>query len=176
MTVMSVAVLIPVMPTTVAAVVVAVLVPFALFPALSLHFAFALMILIVTLIFRVVFPRFHEVHRPIASVVFLAVLAPIFCMTRRDVQIDGRRRYELRLDQHGLCVDESRWTLVADTDLTIYAGTTCPDSMTRMSRSPARLIPGPAISNARIVMTRILKILSKRDFSKICPEAPSVDI
>jgi hypothetical protein len=121
MTVMSVAVLIPVMPTTVAAVVVAVLVRFALFPALSLHFAFALMILIVTLIFRVVFPRFHEVHRPIASVVFLAVLAPIFCMTRRDVQIDGRRRYELRLDQHGLCVDDSRWTLVADTDLTIYA-------------------------------------------------------
>jgi hypothetical protein len=106
---------------SVAAVVIAVLVPLALLPALSLHFTFALMILIVTLIFRIVFPRSHEVHRPITGVVFMAVLAPIFCMIRRDVQIDGRRRCALRLDQHGLCIDDRRRTLVADIDLTIYA-------------------------------------------------------
>ena len=69
MTVTSVAALVPVVPTTVAAVVITVLVPFAFLPALSLHFAFALMILIVTLIFRIVFPRSHEVHRPITGVV-----------------------------------------------------------------------------------------------------------
>jgi uncharacterized membrane protein YqjE len=64
---------------------------FALVPMLSLHFTFAFVSLIVTLILRIVFPRSYEVHRPIAGIVFMAVLAPIFCVTRRDVQIDGRR-------------------------------------------------------------------------------------
>jgi hypothetical protein len=32
----------------------------------------------------------------------------------------------LRLDQHGLCVDDRRRTLVADIDLTIHAGDDLP--------------------------------------------------
>jgi hypothetical protein len=95
---------------------------FALVPTLSLHFTFAFMSLIVALILRIVFARSYEVHRPIAGIVFMAMPAPIFCVTRRDVQIDGRRGCVLRLDQHGLCVDDRRRALVADIDLAIHAG------------------------------------------------------
>jgi hypothetical protein len=99
---------------------------FALVPTLSLHFTFAFMILIVALILRIVFPRSYEVHRPIAGIVFMAMPAPIFCVTRGDVQINRRWGCVLRLDQHGLCVDDRRRTLVADIDLTIHAGDDLP--------------------------------------------------
>src|SRR5258708_4196321 len=92
---------------------------FALVPTLSLHFTFAFMRPIVTLILRIVFPRSYEVHRPIAGIVFMTMPAPIFCVTRRDVQIDGRWGCVLRLDQHGLFVDDRRWTLGARIYLTI---------------------------------------------------------
>jgi hypothetical protein len=116
------------------AVAVAVMIPLAiaipvtlaLFPTLPLHFTFALMFLIVALILGFVFLRSHEVHRPIAGVVLTTVPAPIFCVIRRDVQIDGRRRSVLRLDHHGLCVDDRRPRVRADIDLTIHAGDDLP--------------------------------------------------
>jgi len=100
----------------------AILLPLTLFPALSLHFAFALMLLIVALILGLVFPRFYEVHRSIAGIVLPTVLAPIPGVIRRDVQINGRRRSVLRLDHDRLCVNDRRWAGVAETDLTIHAG------------------------------------------------------
>jgi hypothetical protein len=93
-----------------------------LFPVLSLHFAFALMLLIVTLILGLIFPRFYEVHRAVAGIVLMTVLAPIFGVIRRDVQINGRRRSALLLDHDRLCVNDRRWAGVTDIDLTIHAG------------------------------------------------------
>jgi hypothetical protein len=93
-----------------------------LFPALSLHFAFALMLLIVTLILGLVFLRFYEVHRAVAGIVLMTVPAPIFGVIRRDVQINGRRRSVLRLDHDRLRVHDRWWSSVADIDLTIHAG------------------------------------------------------
>src|ERR1700680_3001198 len=121
MTFMSVAMLIPVMPAPVSAVVIVIafLVPFAVLPALPLQFALALMILIVTLVFRIVFLRSDEVHGPITGSVFTAVAAPISRMLRRHVQINGRRRSFLRLDQRRLYVDDRRRTFVADIHLTV---------------------------------------------------------
>jgi uncharacterized membrane protein YqjE len=93
-----------------------------LFPVLSLHFAFALMLLIVTLILGLIFARFYEVHRAVAGIVLMTVLAPIFGVIRRDVQINGRRRSALLLDHDRLCVNDRRWAGVTDIDLTIHAG------------------------------------------------------
>src|ERR1700719_1136198 len=93
-----------------------------LFPAQPLHFTFALMILVVTLILGIVFPRSYEVHRSIAGIVLSTVLAPIPGVIRRDVQINGRRRSVLRLDHDRLCVNDRRWAGVVETDLTIHAG------------------------------------------------------
>jgi hypothetical protein len=120
--------------TVAVAVAVAVMIPLAiaipvtlaLFPTLPLHFTFALMFLIVALILGFVFLRSHEVHRPIAGIVLATVPAPISCVIRRDVQIDGRRRSVLLLDHHGLCVDDRRRTVAADIHLTIHAGDDLP--------------------------------------------------
>src|ERR1035441_4446397 len=122
LTFMSVLMFVPVVP----APVVALLVALALFPTLPLYFTFARMILIVTLILGVVFLRSHEVHRPIAGIILMTVLAPISCVTWRDVQIDGRRRSVLRLHPQGLCVDDRRRAVVSAIDLTIHAGDDLP--------------------------------------------------
>jgi uncharacterized membrane protein YqjE len=110
----------------VTASVVALLVALALFPTLPLNFTFASVILIVTLILGLIFPRSHEVHRPAASIILMTMLAPISCVIWRDMQIDGRGRSVLRLDHHGLCVDDRRRTAVTDIDLTIHAGDDLP--------------------------------------------------
>ena len=80
------------------------------------------MLCIVTLIFGVVLLRSNEIHRPIAGVVFMAVDAPIFCVPRRYVQINGWRSHGLRLDQHGLCVDHLRRRCAPNVYLTVQAG------------------------------------------------------
>jgi hypothetical protein len=107
-------------------VVPASVVALALFPTLPLNFTFASVILIVTLILGLIFPRSHEVHRPAAGIILMTMLAPISCVIGRDMQIDGRRRSVLRLDHHGLCVDDRRRTAVTDIDLTIHAGDDLP--------------------------------------------------
>jgi hypothetical protein len=104
----------------------AILFALTLFPALPLHFTFVFMILVVTLILGIVFLRSYEVHRAIAGIIFMTVLAPISGVVRRDVQIDGRRRSILRLNHHGLCVDDRGPRVRADIDLTIHAGDDLP--------------------------------------------------
>jgi len=52
-----------------------------------------------------VFLRSHKVHRPIAGVVFLAMLAPIFGVPRRHMQVNGRRCNPLRHNQHRLRIN-----------------------------------------------------------------------
>jgi Na+/H+ antiporter NhaA len=69
----------------------------------------------------IVFPRSHEVHGPIAGVVFLAMLAPILGVSRRHVQVHGRRRISLRHYQHRLCIDERRGPFTADLNLAVDA-------------------------------------------------------
>src|SRR5256885_9262489 len=55
----------------------------------------------------------HEIHRPVAGVVLVAVLAPVLGMARRHVQIDRLHRHRLsHHHRHGedrLRVDERRW-------------------------------------------------------------------
>jgi hypothetical protein len=69
----------------IAVLVAALLISLAVFPTLTLLIALALVVCIVALVFRFVFLRPHEVHGPIAGMVFTAVLAPISCMAGRYV-------------------------------------------------------------------------------------------
>jgi len=69
-----------------------------------------------------VFPRSHKVHRPIAGVVFLAMLAPILGVSRRHMQVHGGRWNALRHNQHRLRINERRRRFVAKLNLTVYAG------------------------------------------------------
>jgi hypothetical protein len=82
----------------------------------------SIMPVIAASVVRLVFCRSYEVHRPIAGVVLSAMLAPILCMARRHVQVDGRWRGCLRLDQHRLRIDHGRRRGVADLNLTIHTG------------------------------------------------------
>jgi hypothetical protein len=91
------------------------------FPSPALLIALAFVICIVALVFRFVFLRSHEVHGPIAGVVFTAVLAPVSCVTRRNVQVHGRRRSIPWFDQHRLGIDDRRRTIVADLHLAVHA-------------------------------------------------------
>ncbi|MEO7208031.1 MAG: hypothetical protein ABI145_14905 [Steroidobacteraceae bacterium] len=91
----------------------------ALFPTAPLNFTFTLMIPIVTLVLWIVFLRSHEVHRPIAGIVFMTVLAPILCVPWRNVQIDRRWRSVLRLDYYGLSVYDWWRSVIPDINLTI---------------------------------------------------------
>jgi hypothetical protein len=77
---------------------------------------------VIASVIRLVFCRSYEVHRPIAGVVLSTMLAPILRMARRHVQVDGRRRGCLLLDQHRLRIDHGRRRGVADLNLAIDAG------------------------------------------------------
>jgi uncharacterized membrane protein YqjE len=113
-----------IMPVPVASIVVpaaALLISLVIFPSATLLFALACVICIMALVFGLVFLRSHKVYRPIAGVVFTAVLAPISCVTRRNMKVQGRRRNRLRFDHHRLGVDDRRRTIVADLHLAVYA-------------------------------------------------------
>jgi hypothetical protein len=69
-----------------------------------------------------VFCRSNEVHGPIAGVVFIAVLAPVPRVPGGHVQVDGRRRGRLALDQHRPRIHEGRSPVIAKLNLTVYAG------------------------------------------------------
>src|SRR5438046_4783191 len=67
----------------------------------------------------------HEIHRSVAGVVLVAVLAPVLGMARRDVQIDRLHRHRLS-HHHGhrddrLRVDERRWRAVTQYHLPVHA-------------------------------------------------------
>jgi hypothetical protein len=98
-----------------------IVVPVPIVPAIPVVMIIP-MTVIALFVARFVFLRSDEIHRTIASVVFATVLAPIFCVPRRNVQIDRRRRGGLRLDDHRLRVHERRRTRVSDSHLTVNAG------------------------------------------------------
>jgi hypothetical protein len=116
---MSTAVLVAAVPITVT--VAALLTALVVFPSPTRLFALAFVIRIVALVFRFVFLRAHEVHRPIAGVVLTAVLTPISRVTRRHMQVQGRRRSCHRFDQHRLGIDDGRRTIVAELHLAVHA-------------------------------------------------------
>jgi hypothetical protein len=59
---------------------------------------------------RLIFRGPDEVHRPVAGMIFMAVLTPVMSVLRRNVEINGRRRNRVRyrLDRHRLSV-QHRW-------------------------------------------------------------------
>jgi hypothetical protein len=81
-----------------------------------------MVVFVTVLICRLVFLGSNEIYGTVARVVFPAVLAPIFRVPRRYVQIDGGRRSALRLDQHRLRIHERRRAVIADLYLTVNAG------------------------------------------------------
>ena len=109
-------VVVMVMTAVVAAIVIAMSM---IAIVISVPRAVMLVVIIAADVSRFIFFRSNEIHRPIAGIVFPAVLAPIFCVARRHVQVNGRRRRCLRLDQHRLCIDERRGTFIADLNLTV---------------------------------------------------------
>ena len=71
----------------------------------------------------------HEVDGSAARVVLGAMLAPVFLVPRRNVQVKRLRRHRRRrrLDQDRLGVDHLRSGLTSDVDLTIQSGLIDPD-------------------------------------------------
>lgn len=64
--------------------------------------------------------RLHKVDRPAACIVFMAVLAPVFCMAGRHMHVDRRDRTRLLHDDDRLRIHHRRPS-VADIDLAIHA-------------------------------------------------------
>ena len=79
-----------------------------------------IMTMVVMFVMRVVFRRANKVHRPIAGIVFVTVLAPVLGVPGRYVQVNRCQPHRLRLDQHGLCVHHRRPGLIAKLNLTIH--------------------------------------------------------
>jgi len=109
-----------VVPIVVVVVTVVVIMTVAMIVVSIVPVIVSIMPVIAACVVRLVFCGSYEVHRPIAGVVLSAMLAPILCMARRHVQVDGRRRGCLRLDQHRLRIDHGRRRGVADLNLTIH--------------------------------------------------------
>src|SRR5437879_11173298 len=74
---------------------------------------------------RLVLRGAHEIHRPVAGVVLVAVLAPVLGMARRHVQIDRLHRHRLshhhRHRDERLRVDERRWRPVTQYHPPVHA-------------------------------------------------------
>jgi hypothetical protein len=102
------------MIVTAAMVVIAVVVAIAVL-------VIAVMLVIAGYIAWFVFLRSHKIHRPIAGVVFPAMLAPIFGVSWGHMQVHGRRWNSLRHNQHRLRIDERRRPFAAQLNLTVYA-------------------------------------------------------
>jgi hypothetical protein len=117
-----VAMSVPVIIVPVMSVLVIMVVPALVIRVFLVSLAFALMLAMTVCIRRFVFGRSNEIYGSIAGVVFAAVFAPIFRVPRRHVQVDGRRRSELRLDQHRLRIHERRGTVIANLNLTVDTG------------------------------------------------------
>jgi hypothetical protein len=108
--------------SVVRAIVVAVAVAVAVTAMVTVMLMLVLVLVIPACIPWVVFSRPNEIHGPITGVVLSAVLAPIFGVPRRYVQVDGRQRSYLRLDQHRLRIHQRWRTFIADLNLTVYSG------------------------------------------------------
>jgi hypothetical protein len=103
-------------------VLVIMVAPVVMVRVFLVSFAFVLMLAMAAFIRWFVFRGSNEIYGSIAGVVFAAMLAPIFCVSRRHVQVEGRRRSELRLDQHRLRIHERRRTFIANLNLTVDTG------------------------------------------------------
>jgi hypothetical protein len=77
----------PILVALIAMPTAALLIPLVFVPLPAFLFALAFVICIVTLVFGFVFLRSHEVHGPIAGIVFTAMPAPISCVTRRNMEV-----------------------------------------------------------------------------------------
>jgi Na+/H+ antiporter NhaA len=108
------------MIVTAAMVVIAVVVAIAVMLAIAV-LVIAVMLVIAGYIAWFVFLRSHKIHRPIAGVVFPAMLAPIFGVSWGHMQVHGRRWNSLRHNQHRLRIDERRRPFAAQLNLTVYA-------------------------------------------------------
>ena len=65
---------------------------------------------------------FDKVDSLAAGMVFVAVLVPMFGVTRRYVQIDWRTMHRYSLNYNGPGVDHLRLRIATDLDVTIEAG------------------------------------------------------
>ena len=93
--------------------------------SVSLVFLSAVILAMTRLILRyidiVVPPVTHEIDRSAAGIIFVAVLAPFFLMTRRHVQVDRLINDTCRSvpDYDGLCVNEFGLRIVSDVNAAI---------------------------------------------------------
>src|SRR4029077_1265119 len=83
-------------------------------------------VILVAMVARLGLGRLHEVHRPVAGMVLVTVLAPMLLVSRRYMQINRLRRWRTdhhryRLHHHWLGVHHRWRRSVADHDLTIHA-------------------------------------------------------
>ena len=69
----------------------------------------------------VIFGRSNEIDGSITGMVLVAVPAPVLGMSRRNMQVHRRKRRGLRLNQHGLRINERRRPLAAQLNLTVNA-------------------------------------------------------
>src|SRR6187431_2824684 len=78
----------------------------------------------------------YEVDRLSARVVLAAVLAPVFCVTRGNVNVNGlaHHAHGHRLDDHGFLVDEHRGREIANVDATVEPGLADLDRYTHVGR------------------------------------------
>lgn len=63
----------------------------------------------------------HEINRHAAGIIFVAMLAPFFCVAGRHVHVDGLGRDGNGLDDDRLRINDLRLREVADVDAAKYA-------------------------------------------------------
>jgi hypothetical protein len=102
--------------------------PHELFTAIAVSIVLAVTMTVTMVVFVIamivawgIFLRPDEIDRPIARMIFMTVLAPVLRVSGWYVQINRRRRRWLRLDQHGLWIDDGRRRVAPKTHLPIDA-------------------------------------------------------
>jgi hypothetical protein len=102
---------VPMIPTMIILVLVTAVIP-----------AITMLFLVTRNILAVVPAILHKEDPLTAGVVFVAVLAPMFGVARRYVQIDRRTVRRYPLDCYRLTIDHLRLRIVADVESAIEAG------------------------------------------------------
>ena len=72
----------------------------------------------------------YEIDRPVAGIVFITMLLPLFLVSRRNMEINWRRRRHTHMggnDHNGIGIDELWPWNVSDVDLAIKTGLTDTD-------------------------------------------------
>ena len=110
--------------------VVAIAVTAAIVPAITVT---TTALLIARHVFTFVPAVLDKIDPLAAGTVFMAVLAPVFGVTRRDAQINRRATDRNALDQNRLTVDDRGTRIAADVDLAIEAGLADADRDTDIS-------------------------------------------